>query len=151
MNDDQLEPRAPHLLVVTSPATDQCQADTRHRLERWLVANHVAKSDIGDVVLASSEALSNVVRHAYGTYTSAGPMSLTAKLAGSVLLIAVEDEGTWKEARADGPRDKPSIGGWGLPLMRRLSQSLTIEHDGGRGTNVTARYELAQPEIRDIA
>ena len=69
-------------------------------------------------------------------------MSLTAELTGSELLIAVRDEGTWKEA----PREEPSIGGWGLPLMRSLSQSLTIEHDDGKGTNVTARYELAQSE-----
>ena len=57
MNDDHPEPASPRLLVVTSPATDRCQADTRHRLERWLTVNDVAKSDIGDVVLAASEAL----------------------------------------------------------------------------------------------
>jgi anti-sigma regulatory factor (Ser/Thr protein kinase) len=148
MNDDRHEPSDSQLLIVTSPATGKCQADTRHRLERWLEAHDVAKSDIGDVVLASSEALSNVVRHAYGTHTATGPMSLTAKLAGSVLLVAVQDEGTWKEAGVDGPRDTPSTGGWGIPLMRSLSQSLTVEHDGRRGTNVTARYELASRDPR---
>jgi anti-sigma regulatory factor (Ser/Thr protein kinase) len=136
---------APRLLAINTPATDQCQADTRHQLERWLVANHVATSDVGDVVLAASEALSNVVRHAYRTHSVPGPMNLVARLSDSVLSVAVQDEGTWKET-AVSPCDDVPLGGWGLPLMRRLSQSLTIEHDGDRGTNVTARYELAPLE-----
>jgi anti-sigma regulatory factor (Ser/Thr protein kinase) len=135
----------PRLLAINAPATDQSQADTRHQLERWLVANHVAKSDVGDVVLAASEALSNVVRHAYSTRSAPGPMNLVAKLTDSVLSVAVQDEGTWKETVEDPP-GAVALGGWGLPLMRSLSQSLTIEHGRKRGTNVTARYDLAPQE-----
>jgi len=136
---------APRLLAINAPATDQSQADTRHQLERWLLANHVAKSDVGDVVLAASEALSNVVRHAYRTRSAPGPMNLVARLTDSVLSVAVQDEGTWKET-AESPRGAVPLGGWGLPLMRSLSKSLTIEHGRRRGTNVTARYELAPQE-----
>ncbi|NMO92559.1 ATP-binding protein [Actinomycetospora sp. TBRC 11914] len=88
-----------------------------------------------DLVLATSEALENVVDHAFADATNPGTMTLRADLVDDVVTIVVADDGRWRE-----PTTGPTSRGRGLTLMESLTE---VEVDHGRtGTTVTMRRPL---------
>ncbi len=91
-----------------------------------------------DLVLATSEALENVVDHAFASAPSPGAMSLRAELVEDVITIVVADDGHWRS-----PTVGPTTRGRGLTLMESLTD---VEvHHGTGGTTVTMRRPLPQP------
>src|ERR1044072_7331118 len=85
---DHDDPGPPSLMLdLTFASTPECQSDARHQLEQWLVAQGVARACVADVVLGASEALSNVVRHAYREQVAPGEMTMTAHLTASAVVI----------------------------------------------------------------
>ena len=99
-----------------------------------------------DVGLAVTEALSNVVRHAYPN--GEGPVTLTAEASPSTLVVVVADEGVGARSlelkRTAGP-------GVGLRLIHELCHHATIEptSDGTTGTMtfITQEADLAKHGI----
>ena len=92
------------------------------------------------VKLTVSEALSNVVAHAY-VGREPGPMIVEARLnGGGNLLVFVCDE---------GPGPMPRLGrpglGLGFGLMAQLADAFGIENRRPRGTIVSLRFSLAGP------
>lgn len=92
----------------------------------------------GDLVLATSEALENVVDHAFAGAPQPGTMSLRAHLVDDVVTIVVADDGRWH-----APSTGPSSRGRGITLMAYLTDA-EVDH-GPAGTTVTMRKPLPQP------
>ena len=91
-----------------------------------------------DLALAVSEALSNVVNHAYTDRETPGPMRVALELDGETLLLEVSDEGAGVR-----PRLASAGAGLGLAVMSALATELTLSPgDGGTGTRVVMRFAL---------
>jgi anti-sigma regulatory factor (Ser/Thr protein kinase) len=84
---------------------------------------------------AVSEAVTNVVRHAY--QERAGEVELVAGLAGNELWVLVADRGCGFQTRA---RD-PGLG-YGLALMADASKDFVISERAGGGTEVRLFFRL---------
>ena len=104
----------------------------RHALRRWLLGTGASEEEADDLVLATSEAASNALMHAYGL--EAGAVEVEAGTAGDEVTICVRDAGTW---RSRGPTD----GGRGLPLIQALVSSVGVVA-GESGTEVRMRRTL---------
>jgi anti-sigma regulatory factor (Ser/Thr protein kinase) len=109
------------------------------RLVRSEVLSWFHQHEIGDdslaarVALGTSEAVGNVVRHAYGR--SGGRVELEATLRDDDLMIRVADRGLGLTARS-GSRT-----GLGLPVIGRVSNGVTVASDAN-GTTVSMRFIL---------
>jgi anti-sigma regulatory factor (Ser/Thr protein kinase) len=99
-------------------------ARLRHALSEWL-CTYVSPDPekLNDVLLAVNEALTNCAEYAYRGRE--GTMALHVNYDGTAdaLLIDVCDGGTWRHV---DPGAQPNTRGRGLPLMRALSDRMTI-------------------------
>lgn len=112
----------------------------RAEVMRWL--GEQGRDDdrlAASIALAVSEAVGNVVRHAYPGEDS-GRVDIAAELEGRQILVEVSDGGTGLASRPD----RPQGGGLGLPVIGRVSDGVTLVTDD-RGTTVSMRFELARP------
>ncbi len=91
------------------------------------------------VRLASSEALTNAVLHAYRT--DPGSVYVTAAVVAEELWVLVADDGCGLEPRAG----RPGLG-LGLGLIAQLSNELAIVPRAGGGTEVRMRFNLVATE-----
>jgi anti-sigma regulatory factor (Ser/Thr protein kinase) len=91
--------------------------------------------DDAAIELAATEAITNVVRHAY---RRSGPVTLTVEASAEEVLVIVADEGTW--ARKATTRKDPSPG-LGLALIHELCTNARIEPTNA-GTTVTMRFTI---------
>jgi serine/threonine-protein kinase RsbW len=92
------------------------------RSEMAAIARECGLSDqrVGDVKLAVSEAVSNVVRHAYGR-CKPGQVIATAHVDSGLLRIVIADTGAGMAPRSDSPGL-----GLGLPLMAHLADAINV-------------------------
>ena len=121
------------------PAEAQQLSAMRAEVHGWLAPLGLPEDVEHDLVLAVSEAASNAVEHAYPPDGPTGRVELAFWLAGGRLHIAVTDYGTWRPP-PPGPRGR----GFGLPMMRGLVETVTVEHDA-RGTRVVLEHPLPGP------
>jgi len=92
------------------------------RSEMAAIARECGLSDqrVGDVKLAVSEAVSNVVRHAYSR-CKPGQVIATAHVDSGQLRIVIADTGGGMAPRSDSPGL-----GLGLPLMAHLADAINV-------------------------
>jgi anti-sigma regulatory factor (Ser/Thr protein kinase) len=90
------------------------------------------------IELAVSEAVTNVVLHAYRTPGTGGPVHVTAQVDGRFLDVCVRDRGVGMSPRVDSPGL-----GLGLSLMAHESDGCEIRSAAEGGTEVLMRFELA--------
>jgi serine phosphatase RsbU (regulator of sigma subunit)/anti-sigma regulatory factor (Ser/Thr protein kinase) len=114
-------------LELALDARPHALAGLRRTLGRWLAAEGVGPDDLFDITLATSEAASNAIEHAYGGRE--GHFTLSAVSADREIRVTVRDTGRWRTT-------KPRGRGRGLAVMRGLVDSVAIE-PGERGTSVT--------------
>jgi anti-sigma regulatory factor (Ser/Thr protein kinase) len=129
--------RSERLLELSLPAEPASCARARHEIRAAL---HGAAVDVAAVELAVSEAVSNVVLHAYRAQDAA---SRDPRLH---LRLTEDDEGVWILVSDDGVGmsardDSPGLG-IGLSLMTKLSDQLLIVQ-GEIGTRVHMRFSFA--------
>jgi serine phosphatase RsbU (regulator of sigma subunit)/DNA-binding response OmpR family regulator/anti-sigma regulatory factor (Ser/Thr protein kinase) len=117
-------------LRLDLPARPESVAACRFELRRWLAHHDVDGETMGDLVLATCEAISNAIVHGYGG--AAGSVRTRARLDGSEVVIEVTDTGRW--------RDRSSANGRGLDLMHQLARA-DVE-TGPLGTTVTLRRSV---------
>jgi serine/threonine-protein kinase RsbW len=87
--------------------------------------------------LAVSEAVTNVVLHAYRTPGTDGAVHVTACVDGRFLDVCVRDSGVGMSPRVDSPGL-----GLGLSLMAHESDRCEIRSGADGGTEVFMRFEL---------
>jgi anti-sigma regulatory factor (Ser/Thr protein kinase) len=95
----------------------------------------------GSIALAASEALNNVVLHAYREHLVPGDMTVEAHVEMSHLAVAVRDEGS-----GFSPRSHSSGAGFGLPVIASLAATMSVatnRDDGPLGTVVLMNFALS--------
>ena len=111
----------------------------REELSRWLRRGPVMDmTRLCDVVLAFNEALANAAEFAY-TDEEPGTMDVEAvrDVGRRSITVTVSDRGHWRE---NNPLNRQRSRGRGIPLMRMLADSVTID-TSGLGTNVCLRFD----------
>ena len=104
-------------------------------LRRMLLARIAGRGfDTDAVALAVTEAVTNVVRHAYSA--PGGTVMLRTEASADELVVVVADEGIG--SRGHIARRNPGMG-VGLALIRELSASVRIEPTT-TGTTITMRF-----------
>lgn len=92
------------------------------------------------VALATTEAVTNVVVHAYRDARGPGMVDVRVQFDGDSVLVVVEDEGCGMSPRLDSPGI-----GLGLPLIARLADAVDVGLRADRpGTRVAMSF--APPE-----
>lgn len=109
----------------------------RTEIMRWF--HEVRHGDdvlAASIAVAVSEAVGNVVRHAYpGEGT--GRVEVEARLEDRSIVVSVSDGGGGMAARTRSEQN-----GMGLPVIGRLADGVTVVSDEN-GTRLTMRFELA--------
>ena len=127
------------VFACTVPADIVRLKSVRDDLRTWLVAAGVPALDQEALVLACSEAVANSIEHAYAS-DGVGVVHVGAAFsdepAGRSLELIVHDRGIWREP------DPFSDRGRGLPLIRTVTDDVTIVRDGG--TTITMRRALRE-------
>jgi anti-sigma regulatory factor (Ser/Thr protein kinase) len=110
-------------------------AIVRHRLTPYLRGLRLGEEQMSDVLLAVTEACTNVVVHAYEG--AGGSIDVTAWRSGPDLRIIVRDRGGGMRPRVDSPGL-----GLGLPVMMALASAVAIRPREGGGTEVSLAFRL---------
>jgi serine/threonine-protein kinase RsbW len=131
--------RAPRVARLVAPASLLSEAvdgsrvtELRHAVDARLRTAGLAGDHLEDFVLAVNELLTNVVRHAGGN----GWLRLW--LNDRDIVCEVSDRGPGLDAAHVERHDRPdpgTVGGWGLWLADRLSDSMAVQ-TGPAGTTI---------------
>ncbi|MCD2186969.1 ATP-binding protein [Actinomycetospora soli] len=123
----------------------------RDDLRQWLRSSAVPSGVVDGMVLAASEAIDNVVVHAYDDVhrrDGAARIDLTVMLDDGEVLVTVADGGRWRAPESvDLEHDvvgRPALHGRGITLMTSQVDEVAIRH-GDRGTTVLLRSRWASP------
>lgn len=124
------------VLTRTFRAVPEAIAEARHAVAAFARAAGARELTVDDVQLVVSEAVSNVVLHAYEGRT--GSVHITAAIAEEELWVLVADDG-------DGFRaEHRSSGlGLGLPLIAQLSTDFAIESGARGGIELKMRFPIS--------
>lgn len=134
-------------LRVSLPALPVSDSLIRDRVRRWLRALRWPAGQLGDVLLAASEAVSNSIEHAYRS-TLPGLVEVEGRLrvqpSGYRLVeLTIRDFGTWRPVPVNNENRRR-----GIPLMRACMDEVTIEGTGG-GTEIRLRSRAVPPPVTD--
>src|SRR4051812_16992757 len=105
----------PQRFEASRAATPDSVPVLRTAVAEFLVSLGTAEALVQTVKLAVSEALTNVVLHAYPD-GEPGPVAITAVVDGSAVEVVISDEGRGMVPRADSPG-----AGLGLPIIAQLA------------------------------
>lgn len=122
-------------LVREVAATASQVTILRRALGTWLRAQAVGRELVEDIVLASTEAMANVVDHAYPDDPD-GTLVLTAGVEPGFLTVTITDTGHWCDAPSEPGR------GRGITLIRALTPEAAITSTPG-GTTVRLTWPWA--------
>jgi anti-sigma regulatory factor (Ser/Thr protein kinase) len=122
-------------LRISLPARRASLALLRHVVRGFRDAYAIAPAAMDDIVLAVSEAATNVVVHAYGERE--GTMTVVARVADDRLHVLVRDHGRGIVAPADR-----AVPGHGLALIAHVAASSEIVGSPA-GTDVVMTFDLA--------
>ncbi len=89
------------------------------------------------VVLCVSEAVTNVVRYAYGP--NGGVVQVVVDRTGDDLAVVVRDDGA---GVTSSPRPIGKTGGFGLKIIDRLASRYSLKSHPGRGTELRMVFAL---------
>lgn len=130
-------------LIQSYPAIPASVPAARRELAAYAARAGANQEQLDSIRLAASEALTNVVVHAYGGY--AGRIYVNADLAADELWICIGDDGSGLRSNYTSPGL-----GVGLALIAQASDGLTIMNRGSGGTEVRMRFRLdAAPIMSD--
>lgn len=120
---------------LTGPSLATHLGDVRRRLARWAAAAGMTPDCVDDVVLATHEALANVLDHAYPDGAGVALLDASCR-ASDELVVVVRDRGRWRPPPAD-----PGTRGHGMTIINRLAERVAVSH-GRTGTTVEMRWRL---------
>jgi integral membrane sensor domain MASE1/anti-sigma regulatory factor (Ser/Thr protein kinase) len=123
----------PSQLSMRLPALPNSVPTVRHTLQRWLTVCGADDADTFAVCVATGEACTNAVEHAYGPVDAL--IEVHAACQNGVVTVSVRDRGTWRLRREQMP------GGRGMQVMRAMMDRVDIDRDP-TGTTVVLAYAL---------
>ena len=129
-------------LRVTLPAHPDSLALLRHVVRGFRDAYVIGRDTMDDIVLAVSEAATNVVVHAYGGHH--GTLTLVADVHDSELHVVVRDHG-----RGIMPPQDTPLPGHGFALMEHVAATLEILGSPA-GTDVLMTFDLTAGDDRPV-
>ena len=118
------------------PALADRLAPLRRTLREWAEAAGLRGERVDDLLLASHEAMANVVDHAYRRQP--GTFDLSARTEQGRVVVTVTDHGRWRPAAVPTPE---SLRGRGLKLINELADTVTVL-PGDAGTRVEMSWLL---------
>jgi serine/threonine-protein kinase RsbW len=121
-----------------APAVPQSVAPLRNGVAEFARAHGAGEELVMAMQLATSEAMSNAVVHAFVDRPEPGTLTVIAGRDGATLWVLVRDDGSGMRPRPDSPGL-----GVGLPLMTRSTESLRFSEAPGGGTEVAMSFTLA--------
>jgi anti-sigma regulatory factor (Ser/Thr protein kinase) len=121
------------------PAVPNSVPAARRVLEAFLDAHNVDPGMRARVALATTEAVTNVVIHAYRYAAEPGELTLRGEIRGTQLLVSVGDDGCGLRPRLDSPGL-----GLGITVMSRQAAELAfvVTPERPAGTEVRLRFDL---------
>lgn len=123
------------------PAAPAAVGQMRRRATEFAIAAGAAEEVVGRIAFAVSEAVTNVVLHAYTGQDGDGTVRVTCRVEGERVIVAVIDQGAGLAPR----RDSPGIG-HGLTIVGALAETLDIvPGPDGRGTVVRMGFGPETP------
>jgi anti-sigma regulatory factor (Ser/Thr protein kinase) len=111
--------------------------EARGALADLAIAAGACPQTADDVRLAASEALTNVVLHAYPE--APGALHVTAAVAATELWMLIADDGCGLESRS-----QRSGLGLGLALIAQVADDFTVRPRATRGVELQMRFDLAR-------
>jgi serine/threonine-protein kinase RsbW len=118
-------------------ATPQAPGKGRHVVREFALPAQPTEHALGSIAVCVSEAMTNVVMHAYRDMASPGQIDVEAELDGDSLTVRISDEGHGLEPRLD------STGlGLGLPLISQFADVSEITSPEQGGTEIIMRFDL---------
>ncbi len=122
-------------MIRTYDAVPASVPEARHALAAFAAAAGATSDELDSIRLATSEAITNVVVHAYGD--APGHLHVSAAIAEDELWILIGDDG-------GGLHTGSARGGLGvgLALISELTDSFAIVNRSGGGTEVRMRFKL---------
>jgi serine/threonine-protein kinase RsbW len=122
-------------------ATREAPGEGRHAIRDFAAGAGATARALGAIAVCVTEAISNVVVHAYRHDDRPGRVEIEAELDGDSLWVRVRDHGHGLEPRLDSPGL-----GLGLPLISQISASSEIVSPEHGGTEVIMRFDLREQE-----
>lgn len=123
----------------TFPAVPRAVSEARLAVARLAHAHKAAQETKDAIALCVSEAVANVVVHAYRESSEDGQVELEAVRVTDGLCIYVRDSGTGLRPRSNGTGH-----GFGLPLMAQLADAFEVRPSPSGGTEVVLHFAFAQ-------
>jgi anti-sigma regulatory factor (Ser/Thr protein kinase) len=117
------------------PAVVESVAEARRAVRRFAAGLEV---DVVGMTLAVSEAVANVVAHAYHDGES-GVIDLSGRASPDEVAIVVRDRGCGLDAAGD-----THGAGFGIEIIRRLAKDVALD-DGAPGVELTMRFHRGGP------
>jgi|SRR5947209_2388025 len=128
-------------LSESYPAVPASITLARRRLNRFAAAAGAPEEQLDAITLAVSEALTNVVLHAYRD-RSGGRIDVVAAVADDELWVLIADEGSGLQPR----QDSPGLG-VGLAMIAAVSDGMEVVTRSCGGTEVRMRFTLRPPSV----
>jgi serine phosphatase RsbU (regulator of sigma subunit)/FixJ family two-component response regulator/anti-sigma regulatory factor (Ser/Thr protein kinase) len=131
-------PASTDRLALTLPAEPEALITARRALRNWLSELGVEPDLVYDITLATGEACTNAIEHAYAPGDAS--FDLEASHGADDVLVTVRDYGSWRPPRG---RNR----GRGLKLMETLMDAVTVRREK-TGTIVELRRSLEDGSAR---
>ena len=133
---DGARPRAP--LRIALPAVPESAADARLAVSIWARNVRLTVQERNDLLLAVSEAVTNVIRHAHPTGPEDAAFRLSAEVGAERVHVVVTDEGVGLDAASPDPGL-----GMGLSLLGTLTDALALVGPPERPAGLEVRMWFA--------
>jgi anti-sigma regulatory factor (Ser/Thr protein kinase)/putative methionine-R-sulfoxide reductase with GAF domain len=122
-------PASTDRLALTLPAEPEALITARRALRNWLAEVGVEPEALYDITLATGEACTNAIEHAYAPGEAS--FDLVATRGEEDVVVMVRDYGAWREPRGQNR-------GRGLKLMETLMDEVNVRREA-TGTTVELR------------
>ena len=128
---------AAEILDETWRAVPETVPTARHAVRNYLAAAETSDPPSSDVALAVSEAVTNVVQHAYARDDEPGSVRVRVEIHEDEVEVMVQDAGSGMVPRPDSPGL-----GLGLSIMQRMAAEISFVGPPQRaaGTEVRLRF-----------
>jgi anti-sigma regulatory factor (Ser/Thr protein kinase) len=125
-------------------ASREAPARGRQAIREFAASAEPTAWAISAIALCVTEAMTNVVVHAYRRHERPGRIEMDAELDGDSLRVRVRDHGHGLKPRLDSPGL-----GLGLPLIAQMSARSAIVSPERGGTEITMRFNVHEQAEAD--